>query len=265
MTGPNLTMVRVLTDPTGAWRGEGHTITESDASFGTVSMSACSFAALVRVNNELLQDVPTFAAQLDAQLAAALALELDRTGLYGTGVAQPLGIRNTGGVNEETMGTDGAALANYDKILDLIQKIEEANGMAEALIYAPRTKTKLAKLVTGISGDLTKLTAPEAFTALRKTSSNQVSVTETQGSSGAASSIFIGGFQHVVVGIRQGIQIEATRVADDVFAKNQTLVRAIMRADITLGTAWGPGAARGHRAARRHRPAPGGPGGALRQ
>ena len=92
----------------------------------------------------------------------------------------------------------------------------------------------MAKLVTGISGDLTKLTPPADYAALRKLTSNQISITETQGSSNAASTTFIGGFENCAFAIRQGIQIEASRVSGTAFEKNQVLVRAIMRADFAV-------------------------------
>jgi HK97 family phage major capsid protein len=229
-----LTVVRVLSDPTAQWRGEGQAIDESDGTFGALNLHAHSLAALVRINNELLDDVPTFAATLDNQLASALALKLDYEALYGNGVGRPLGLRNTDGVNEESMGSNGAAQADYDKILDLLQDIEEDNGSPTTLIHSPRTKTKLAKLVSGISGDLTKLMPPADYAALTKLVSNQVSTTETQGNSGVASTTFIGGFNNMAFAIRQNITIEASRQADDTFSKNQTHVRAIMRADVAI-------------------------------
>ena len=234
MANQNLTVVRVLTDPTAAFRGEGVAITESDGTFGAINLHAHSLAALVRVNNELLDDAPMFAATLDQQLASALALKLDYAALYGTGAGQPLGLRGTDGVNELSMGTNGLAMPDYDDVLDLIQNIEEANGAAITAVMAPRTRTKLAKLVTGISGDLGKLTPPAEWSALRRLVSNQVSITETQGSSTAASTMFLGDFSQMAVAIRQDITIEATRAADTAFSKNQTLVRAIMRADIAV-------------------------------
>ena len=234
MANQNLTVVRVLTDPTAAFRGEGATITESDGSFGAINLRAHSLAALVRVNNELLDDAPMFASVLDQQLAAALALKLDYAALYGTGAGQPLGLRGTDGVNQVSMGDNGLAMPDYDDVLDLLQEIEEANGTATTAVMAPRTRTKLAKLVTGIASDLGKLTPPAEWSALRRLVSNQVSITETQGSSGAASTMFVGDFSQMAVAIRQDITIEATRVADTAFAKNQTLVRAIMRADVAV-------------------------------
>lgn len=231
MVSKDLRAVRVLADPDAEWRAEGAAIDESDAAFAALNYTAHSLAALVRVNAELLDDVPSFAATLDGMLASALALKLDAAGLYGTGVAQPLGLRNTSGIQEESMGTDGAVPADYDDLLDLITKVETANGNVATLIWAPRTKGTMAKLVTGISGDKTKLTAPPDVAALRKLTSNQVSTAETQGATNAASTVFAGGFASCSFAIRQDITIEASRVAGDAFAKNQVLVRAILRAD----------------------------------
>ena len=231
MPAKNLRVVKIATDPTATWRGEGDEITESDGTFEAVNLTAHSLAALVRVNAELLDDVPMFAATLDNMLAAALALELDRVGLYGTGAGQPLGLRNDPYVNEIEMDTNGAAPANYDKWLDAMQAVEDDNGVPEVTIQSPRTKYKLAKLVTGITSDMTKLEPPREYAALRLLTSNQVSVAETQGSSSDASTDFFGGFQNCAFAIRQNVTIEASRQSSDVFTKNQVHVRAIMRAD----------------------------------
>jgi HK97 family phage major capsid protein len=232
MPGPNMRVVKVVSDPTAAFRGEGQTIAESDGAFEALNLHAYSVAALVRVNNELLDDVPTFGPTLDAMISGALAVKMDSAALYGTGAGQPLGLRNDPGLSEVSMGGNGALASSYDEYLDVLQKITEANGTADAVIFAPRTSTKLAKLVTGIASDKTKLVPPAAFAALRKITSNQVSITETQGNSNVASTAFVGGFANMAVAIRQGITIEATRVADDAFAKNQTLIRAIARFDV---------------------------------
>lgn len=231
MANKNLRVVRVATDPTANWRAEGQTIDESDGAFDAINLEAHSLAALVRVNAELMDDVPQFAAVLDNMLAQALALKMDAAGLYGNGVGQPLGLRNVDGLNEVSMGTNGALQADYDDVLDLLQALEEDNAAPTTLVHAPRSKTKLAKLVTGITGDLTKLTPPADYAALRKLTSNQISIAETQGSSDVASTTFIGGFQNAAIAVRQGIQIEASRVCGTAFEKNQVMVRAIMRGD----------------------------------
>jgi HK97 family phage major capsid protein len=234
MVSKNLRVVKIVTDPTAQWRGEGQTIDESDGTFEGVNLTAHSLAALVRVNAELLDDVPTFAATLDMQLAAALALKLDYSGLYGNGSAQPLGLRNTDGVNEQTMGTDGATPSDYDKFLDLIADIEADNGSPDSIVWAPRTKNTMAKIVTGITSDKTKLAPPTDFAALTKLVSNQISIAETQGNIATASTAFMGGFSNMALAIRQNITVEASRVSGTAFEKNQVMVRAIMRADVAV-------------------------------
>ena len=52
-------------------------------------------------------------------------MKFDHAALYGAGGARPLGLRNHRGVNEVTMGANGALQKDYDDVLDLIQEIED--------------------------------------------------------------------------------------------------------------------------------------------
>ena len=235
MPTQKMTVVRITTDPTAGWRSEGGAITESDGGFEPITLEARSLAALVRVNIELLEDVPAFQNIIEAQIAAALALELDRAALFGSGTApEPRGLFNTTGINEVDMGTNGAALGDYDPFLDAIQKIEDNNLTPAAAIYAPRTKRALSGLTTGISGDKTKLPAPPEFTALRRFTTNQVPVNMTKGTATNASTALVGDFAQMAVAIRSNLVIEASRTAGDTFSKAQVLIRAIMRADVAV-------------------------------
>ena len=192
-----------------------------------------SLAVLCRVNAELLDDVPSLRATLDGILAASIAVKLDYAGLYGSGTsAQPLGLRNAPGVTEGSMARNGVNAVDYDKLLDLLLAVQAQNGTPKTLIWSPRTWTRYAKIVTGITSDMTKLAPPPDIAALRKLSSNQVSITETQGSSSVASTVFIGGFENVGLVMRQSLQIESSRVSGTAFEKNQVMVRAILRAEV---------------------------------
>ena len=73
--------------------------------------------------------------------AQATALEVDRVALLGSGSApEPTGISNVTGVGEVDMGTNGAAITDYDEILDALQEIQDANAQdPTAAIMAPRT------------------------------------------------------------------------------------------------------------------------------
>lgn len=228
MTAPTLKMVRVLNDPTAAWRTEGTAIPESDATFESLLLEAYSVAALCRINAELMEDVPQFSAQIESQLSAALGLEIDRVAFYGSGTPpQPRGLRTQIGVQEID---HSAPLADYDVFLDAIAALENVNATARAIVMAPRSKNALAKLKTGIAGDLTKLTPPPDFNALRRVVSNQIPTNEA----GAKSSIFIGDFSNLAIGLRSSLQIEASKTAADAFGKNQVLIRAIARVGVCV-------------------------------
>lgn len=222
MPAQKLRVVRVISDPTAAWRAEGAVINESDAGFEPVELVAHSLAALVRVNLELLEDVPTFAGMIEGQLASALGLEVDRAALNGSGTApEPRGVLNTSGIFTDDVG---GPLANYDPMLDAIGKIEGANIAPAAALLPSGVKTDLSKLKTGISGDLTKLTPPAEWSALNRFVSNQV----------PADTVVIGDFSQMAVAMRSSLQIEASRTAGDAFSKAQVLVRAILRADVLV-------------------------------
>jgi len=232
MATGELRLVRVMTDPSGAWRAEGQTITASDMTFGSLNFYAKSLAALCEVSAELIADAPNAEATIDNALAAALALKLDLAGLYGAGnPLEPAGLRGNADVNEISMGANGATPTDYDNFLNLVRDVELDNGTPATLIWSPRTKNTMAKIVTGIASDKTKLEPPADFAALRKLVSNQVSVTETQGSSNVASTAFLGGFNHFAFGMRQQLTIEVSKVSGDAFSKNMVHIRGILRAD----------------------------------
>ena len=56
MSGPEVTIGKLLSDPTAYWRAENAAITESDATFGPIKLKALALGCLVRVSLELLED-----------------------------------------------------------------------------------------------------------------------------------------------------------------------------------------------------------------
>lgn len=231
--GGTTVFVRVINDPTAQWRKEHEQINESEGSYEPITVKPVSLAALVRVSVELLEDVPTFAGQIENQIAAALALEVDRVGLFGSGAAsEPLGLYGVTGPTDISMGANGAALSDYDPWLDAIEALESVNATPTATVFSPRTRRALAGLVTGIASDKTKLAPPPEFTALQRLVSNQVSNTLTQGSASNASVAFVGDFSQVAIAVRSSMIVEASRSAGTAFAQGQVLVRALLRCDI---------------------------------
>jgi len=72
---------------------------ESDPTFGLVQLIPRSQAVQVKVSVELLEETLNLGSELPRALAAAMAVEMDRVALIGTGIApQPRGIAATVGI-----------------------------------------------------------------------------------------------------------------------------------------------------------------------
>jgi len=226
MTSSTLKLAAVNGDPTMDWYGENATISESDVTLGQRAFQSKKMAALVRVSNELLEDAPNVGQLVEDVLAKAMALELDRVGLFGNGVGEPLGIYNTSGINTVTsVGTP----ASYDKWVDAVYELRADNYNGNATLYSPRTAKTLAKMVTGIASDKTKLVPPADFANLQKFVTNQI--TDIYGGGGNESVAFVGQFDQYLYAIRSQMRLEVSREADDAFKKDQTVIRVVWRGD----------------------------------
>jgi len=235
MPSPEMTVVKVKTDPTPAARKEHQEITESAPTFEPIRLKAVAVACMVRMSVELLEDAPQAAQTVDNVIAAAIALEVDRIGLFGNGTTEPRGLYNTDGLNSVSMGANGATPADYDAYLDAVAAIETYNGTPGAVIMSPRSKRTLSGLKTGISGDKTSLVPPKEYTELRRLVSNQIPVNLTQGGATTCSSSLVGDFSQMAIAPRTGLMMEATRTGGDTtFAKMQVLIRAYLRFDVAV-------------------------------
>lgn len=78
---------------TGYWTEESGSLTETEATFGTVTLSARKLATYCEVPNELLQDsIISFSAFISDILPKAIAWFEDTAFVAGSGVGQPLGV-----------------------------------------------------------------------------------------------------------------------------------------------------------------------------
>jgi len=238
MDASTLKIARVAGDFAPYWRAENEAITVSDMSFETVTFEARTLAAYGKMSIELAEDAPNIDVVIRDSLASALALELDRVALLGSGSgAEPTGLANVAGITELEMGENGGALTDYDKLVDLYYAIAAANGQANAAIMAPRTAGELEKLKEA-TGNINPAKAPESWVGLKKFVTNQIPIDQVQGTSDDASTVFMGDFSKLMVGMRTPLVIELSRVAhdgtDSAFNKMQVHIRAYLRADVQL-------------------------------
>lgn len=224
MQSSTLRFARLLTDPTAAWKVENDLITASDATFEPVELTARTLAARVIMSVELADDSPTIGNTIERALSAALAGELDRAALLGSGTPpEPQGLIGTDGVTSLDV-TAGFPDVRYDDFSRAVQLIRMANGEPNVVIYGPDVAGELERLRTD-DGDI--IEAPQSFKDLRKLTTSRLAGTAA-----------IGQWNEFVIGMRQELRIEASRQANDEdgkgFSSYSVLVRATLRADFAV-------------------------------
>jgi HK97 family phage major capsid protein len=217
-------------DPSMAWHTEAAAISPSDATIGKVTLDAKALAGLTLISRELLEDASEVDAALRAAFAATMALTVDRVAIYGTGVdPEPRGVKNTSGILTASMGANGAALTNYDPLVDAVGTLRDNNEDPTAAIYSPRTGRALAKLKDTTNQPLT---VPGYLDGVPRYETNQIPNTLTQGASTLASDMVVGDFRQLYVGVRTQLQIQvlSERYADT----GQVGILAWFRGDVAV-------------------------------
>jgi HK97 family phage major capsid protein len=202
-----LTTAVVNTIPTAGWRAENGAVVESDPTFRSVVIAPHSLSFRFKVSRELLADAPNMGAALNLVIAQALAKELDRAGLRGTGSApEPRGIQNTSGIYTVGSGTNGASGPGYDTILSVFDDILSQDApMPKAAIMSPRSWVRLMSALD-TAGQPKQM--PKALESLNLVSSSQVPVNLTVGTSTDCSELYVGDFSQMALMMRETVSIQ---------------------------------------------------------
>jgi HK97 family phage major capsid protein len=222
---------KLASDASVAWHVENAADLEAgDPTFGAIKLSAYTLVGLVKIPEELTQDSPNIEEIVTSSLSKALALELDRAAIYGTGANQPTGIVNYG-ITSTSKGTgNGAAVTDYSDLLALMSAQETANALPiTAFVMHPRTKYEYAVLVDDVKQQLRK---PAELANIPFLSTTLVPITEIEGSSNNASTVIAGHWPDLLIGVRFPLTLQILREA---FAANHQIgVKAVLRVDTAL-------------------------------
>jgi HK97 family phage major capsid protein len=232
------TMARQATDPVLTWHTENAQITENGPTFDQITWVPQALPCLVRCSNELLMDTKAdMHSVIVNTMTKAIALELDRVCLRGSGTApEPKGIRNVSGVTITPLGTNGvtptaSASANtWDAVQVAARSLRSANFEPSSMLANARTVSEFAGL-RDTQGRY--LSPPSDVASIPFLDTSQILTTEVQGTSGAvASSIYLGQWDQLLLGIRSELQIQ---VLDQRYSDlYQTGFIAVLRADVAL-------------------------------
>jgi HK97 family phage major capsid protein/HK97 family phage prohead protease len=234
MESETLTIPRLSAPPVGAWHVENAEVAESDPAFERVTLKAHTLTVLTRISMELFEDIsPSASDRITNALIQALALELDRAALRGSGTApEPKGLRFQEGVELRSMGTNGGKFTNWKAIIEAIGALKGRNIMPTGIIESSRTAETFASLVDTLGQPLE---APSYVSQIPVYETNQVPNNLTQGTAKEiASEVYLGRWSDLLIGVRPTLGVRL-RQLNERFADNmQVGLLAWLRADIAV-------------------------------
>ena len=115
------------------WVGEGGSPTEGQQSFTQISMTPKTIGAFTDFTRRtLLQSSIDIEAFVRDDIAKKIALELDRTAIYGTGTSnQPLGLKDTSGIGSQSLTNFGT----FSEYISMETDVAVANAEGNAMKY----------------------------------------------------------------------------------------------------------------------------------
>jgi HK97 family phage major capsid protein len=219
MTAKTLNASAVVTDPAANWHTEAGSINVDNPTFAARTMTAQTLVVRCQGSLEVSQDCPDFGAQLAGVMARAMAVELDRVGLVGSGTPpEPRGVGNTSG---RSTVTNVGVITDYSEMIQAVGHLLDNNVPLEVAtanaIMSPGVWANYENLATGISSDKTQLPRPRSLESTRfRVTTNGLDVPESspENSPGAVTStIFMGDFRDLVLGVRREASVEALKLA----------------------------------------------------
>ena len=211
---------------TAAWKSENDPITETDLLLERVTFTARTLPVLIKLSVELSEDSLNVDQMIERELAGQLALELDRAALLGSGTPpEPKGLINQTGVDVASLG----ATWDFDALIDMAALVAGRNHTPTARLYNSTASAALAKLRSVPTGEY--LRQPAYLDPVVPYITNQIPFA---GFSPDSTTVFVGDFAQLLIGIRSSFTLEVSRVAGDAFSKLQVWVRAFLRADVQL-------------------------------
>jgi HK97 family phage major capsid protein len=199
---------RITGDPTVSWLAEGATVTATDATVDSVSLTARRLTGLTKVSQELVEDSDPVAVGevLRTSFGGALATEVDRVGLKGSGTPpEPAGIRNQSGVSVNAT----AAAASMAVVTERAGVLLAANVQPERIGVAVNTASFTTIMsATGSDGQFIR---PPKFL-------ENIQILPTTALAGPATGeLYAGDYTELIFGVRIALdfQILRERFLDD--------------------------------------------------
>lgn len=220
----NVAIPKKTAASTAGWISpEGGAASESEPTFGTVSLTPKTVGAFSDMTRQLiLQSTPAVEALVRDDLTQALALAIDKGALEGSGaLGQPTGILNTVGVNKPAVFA--AAVPTFAEMVALETALAEDNALFGNLAYITDAST--------FGGLKTKVKdAGSGMFVLENGEANGYNVIRSQ--QATAGNVYFGNFADCMIGMWGGLDL----TVDPYTASSSGTVRivALQSVDVAL-------------------------------
>ena len=213
----NLTIAVQTKDPVANFIVEGELINESEPVFSKVTMEGKTLAIFIPVTEQLLDCAENLESQLINSCAKAIALELDKALLYGTGEEEKIkGISLYENINK----VSHSGVANYDMLIKGIKETKKSNVTPTDIAYSTDTGMDLAMLKDSNGQYISRPKALEQYTF---TESNNVKVNEA----------YMYDYNSLLLGIHKNVTIKWGE-PDDYFQRIMKGLRVYIRTDLAV-------------------------------
>ncbi|NJK56916.1 MAG: phage major capsid protein [Pleurocapsa sp. SU_5_0] len=240
LTG-NIEIPRESTYSNGYWIGEKAIIPESEGTFDKISLAPKKLAVLSKMTFEMLEQSSIDLERLvRARLIRGLALELDRTIGFGSGIgSEPLGIASHPEVKSIVLGVNGAPLT-WEGLIDMQTELSAANALTDdtsGYVINARTRGKLMKTLDQPTGGGNWIYQSQggnmgSIAGYKALCSNQIPNNLVKGTASNLTAAFFGDFSNVLLGIWSGMDVMANPYSE--FNQAIIQIRAMQLADLNL-------------------------------
>jgi HK97 family phage major capsid protein len=190
---------------TMSWQTETGASTESTPTMDNIKLTPKRCSGYVDISRlSTIQSSFSIEQWVRNEIQTALAQELDRVGINGSGASnEPTGVLNTAGVGTVDHGAAGGA-PTWAKVLEFISDIEVANAPLSSLAYLSTFQNKAKMMSTpkqasGVEGNFI-MTSPNELAGYPFHASNQVPSNLTEGAGSNLSAEIFGNWSELYIG-----------------------------------------------------------------
>lgn len=242
MPGPLCDMPTISTFTAG-WSAENAAATAAgDATTAKKSLAAKKLTALATISNELLTDsTPAIESFIRNGISRKMGEAYDGAAFNGAGTStEPYGLLNEAGVTATAVGADNV----FDAILKAVTRMAVNKLSINNVSVVMRPEVALKALLTRVGttdyvASSSQQTDPNLFgggLASRVAARLGLPVfitTSIPNNTNTSSIVVVRGDEWVLGSLKQ-LELASSNIAGSAFANDQTLIRAILRADFAL-------------------------------